>query len=110
VADVVMLANRVFLPLIRILRDSACLQVLDLLAQRYAHDVGPLAAEPKEWVQPLESWLWELAATRPEANDPVALKIRNQVRMLSVPPPCRIGSSKKFAAHNRSFYFYYFYY
>lgn len=89
---IVLLANHVFLPLIRVLKADACLQVLALLAKRYRDDVGPLATEPKPWVQPLESWLWELAAIRPEPGDDLALKTRNQVP--SRPPRvCAIDST-----------------
>lgn len=74
-----MLANRIFMPLIRALRGNDRLQVLQLLAEHHCSNplVG-LASEPSEWGKEFESWLWDIISEQPD-EDELALKTRNLV-------------------------------
>lgn len=79
---VVMLANEIFMPLIRNLQGSARLQVLELLAEQYNGGFSSqLASEPEDWVQSFETWLWDIMLEQPTGgvHDEIAFKIRNQV-------------------------------
>jgi len=93
------LANQIFVPLLRSLHGKQCIQSLELLAKRY-HNGILLSAQTPEWMQPIESWLWERAFHSVETDDPqLAFQVRKKVRLL----PCHSTSSHPLTQTQRSY-------